>query len=99
MTMQECQRTRTLSTEVFKAVNGRTPSNIQELFEVKETLYNLRSPPPKKTIMPKANSTIYGHKSLKHEGNTIWNRLPVDIKKSESVSILKRKISKWQPRY
>ncbi len=28
---QECQRSRTLATEVYKAVNGMTPNYIQEL--------------------------------------------------------------------
>ncbi len=28
MTTQECQRTRTLATEVYKAVNSRTPIDI-----------------------------------------------------------------------
>ncbi len=32
---QECQRSRSLATEVYKAVNGMTPNYIQELFEVK----------------------------------------------------------------
>ncbi len=41
---QEGQRTWTLDTEVYKAVNGMNPNNIQELFEVKETPYNLRDP-------------------------------------------------------
>ncbi len=42
---QECQRSRTLATEVYKAVNGVTPNYIQELFEVKEIPYNLVDPP------------------------------------------------------
>ncbi len=37
-------------------------------------------------IIPKSNSTIYGLKSLKHEGNKIWIRLSVDIKTSEVPS-------------
>ncbi len=41
---QECHRSRTLTTEVYKAVNGMTPNYIQELFEVKEIPYSLRDP-------------------------------------------------------
>ncbi len=44
MSTQECQRSRTLATKVYKAVNGITPNYIQELFEVKEIPYNLRDP-------------------------------------------------------
>ncbi len=55
--------------------------------------YNLRD--PIRSIIPKSNSTTYsGLKSLKHEGNQIWNRLSVDIKTSESLAIFKIKINK-----
>ncbi len=37
MSTQECQRTRTLATEIYKAVNGMTSSYIQVLCEVKDT--------------------------------------------------------------
>ncbi len=64
MSAQEYQRSRILATEVYKVVNGMTPNYLQELFEVKEILYNLRD--PTRTIIPKSNSTTYGLKSLKH---------------------------------
>ncbi len=35
MSTQECQRSRTLATEVYKAVNVMTPNYTQELFQVK----------------------------------------------------------------
>ncbi len=94
---QECQRSRTLDTGVYKAVNGMTPNYIQELFEVKEIPYYLRD--PTKTIIPKFNSTTYGLKSHKYEGNKILNRFQVDIKTSESLAIFKIKINKWQSRF
>ncbi len=87
----------TLATEVYNAVNGMTPNYIQELFEVKEIPYNLTD--PTRIIIPKSNSTTYGLKSLKHEGNKIWNRFSVDIKPSESLAIFKIKKKKWQPRF
>ncbi len=77
MSTQECQRSRTLATEVYNAVNGMTPNYIQELFEVKGIPYSLRD--PNRTIIPKSNSTTYGLKSLKYKGNKTWNRLSVDI--------------------
>ncbi len=60
MSTQECQRSGTLATEVYKAVNGMTPNYIQELFEVKEIPYNLKD--LTRTIIPKSNSTTYGLK-------------------------------------
>ncbi len=44
MSTEECQISRTLATEVYKAFYGMTPNYIQELFEVKEIPYNLRVP-------------------------------------------------------
>ncbi len=82
MSTQECQRSRTLATEAYIAVNGMTPNYIQELFEVKEIPYSLRD--PTRTIIPKSNSTTYRLKSFKHKGNKIWNMLPVDIKTEPS---------------
>ncbi len=62
MSTQQCQRSRTLATEVYKVVNGMTPNYIQELFEVIEISHNLRNPTGK--IITKSGSTTYGLKSL-----------------------------------
>ncbi len=98
ISVKECQRSRTLATEVvYKAVNSMTPNCIQELFEEEEIPYNLRD--HIRTIIPKSNSTTYGLKSLKYEGNKIWNRLSVDIKTSESLASFTIKINKWQPNF
>ncbi len=51
MSTQYCQRSRTLVTDVCKAVNGTIPNYIHELFEVKEIPYNLGN--PTRTIIPK----------------------------------------------
>ncbi len=88
---------RTLAIDVYNAVNGITPNYTQELFEVKEIPYNQRD--ATRTIIPKSNSTTYGLKSPKHEGNKTWNRLSVDIKTSEGLAIYKININKWQPRF
>ncbi len=77
---------------MYQAVTGMTLNYIQELFEVKEIAYNLRNPTI--TIIPKSNSTTYCLKSLRHEGNKIWNLLSVDIKTSESLAIFKITINK-----
>ncbi len=40
----EVQIYRFIATEIYKAVNKLTPIYIQELFEIKELVYNLRDP-------------------------------------------------------
>ncbi len=54
LSTQECLKSGTLATEVYKAVNGMTLNYIQDVFEVKEIPYNLRD--PIRTIIPKSNS-------------------------------------------
>ncbi len=43
MSTQECQRSTTLSTEVYKSVNGMTQNYIQEFIWSKKIPYNLRT--------------------------------------------------------
>ncbi len=35
----------------------------------------------------------------RHDGNTIWKRLSVDIKTPESLTIVWIKLNKWEPRF
>ncbi len=91
----EVQRYRFIATEVYKAVNKRTPIYIQELFEIKELVYNLRD--PIRTKVPKCSSVTYGLKYLRFLGNKIWNSLPINIKMSEKLCSFKNKIAQWQP--
>ncbi len=91
----EVQRYRFIATEVYEAVIKRTPIYIQELFEIKELVYNLRD--PIRTKVPKCSSVTYGLKSLRFPGNKIWNSLPINIKMSENFCSFKKKIAKWQP--
>ncbi len=56
-----------MATEVYKAVNKRTPIYIQELFEIKELVYNLRD--AIRTKVPKCSCVTYGLKSLRFLGN------------------------------
>ena len=96
MSSLELQRTRALAIEVFKSVNDMSPKYVQELFNIKTTTYSLRD--NNRTTVPKRKTTTYGLKSLKFEGNNIWNKLPVYIKSAESLNAFKEKIRKHVPR-
>ncbi len=91
----EVQRYRFKTTEVYKTVNKLTPTYIQEVFEIKDLVYNLRD--LIRTKVPKCSRVIYCLKSLRFLGNKIWNSLPINIKMSESLCYFKNKIAKWQP--
>ncbi len=93
LTILEVQIYRFIATEVYEAVSKLSPIYIQELFEIKDQVYNLRY--PIRTKVPKCSSVTYGLKSLRFLGNKIWNSLPINIKMSESLCPFKNKIAKW----
>ncbi len=65
---------RQLVTEVYKAVNGLTPSYISDMFHEKTVNYNLRR--SKLIIQPKFLSQTHGYHSLRQEGTRLWDTLP-----------------------
>ena len=82
-----------LATEIFKTVNGRAPTIVNSIFETKYFECNLRN----KTNFKwrRINYVWYGIDSLTYLGPKIWNFVPDDIKKSESLNVFKTKIKKW----
>lgn len=67
------KRLTTLLYEVFKAVRGLSPKCISNLFDVKETDYDLRI--SLKLVQPKRRTTKYGLRSISYFGAKIWNDL------------------------
>ena len=77
-----------LATETFKVKNSLVPKIIAEVFEIKELHYNLRS---EATYFRKENikSTHYGIQSVRHLGQTVWNIVPQNMRKSNSIKEFK----------
>ena len=85
-----------LATEIYKTVNGFAPTtNMNSIFEIKNIEYNLRNKNNFKSR--RINSVRYGIDSLTYLSPKIWNIVPEDIKKSESLNVFKTKIKKWIP--
>ena len=85
-----------LATEIYKTVNGLAPIIMNTIFEIKDIECNLRN---KINFKPRRiNSVRYGIDSLTYLGPKIWNIVPEDLKKSESLNVFKTKIKKWIPR-
>ncbi len=74
---------RILATEVFKALQGISPSYIQDLFMEEDVHYTLRA--SKIVIQPKCQSTTHGLNSLTYQGAKPWNSLLEHIKGAETV--------------
>ncbi len=51
-----------ISTEVFKSLNNLNPSFMKEMFNVKETSYNLRD--SSLMYLPSFNKIMYGKKHI-----------------------------------
>ena len=64
-----------LATEIFKVKSSLAPEIITEVFEIKETHYNLHS---EASHFKKENvkSTHYDIQSVRHFGPKIWNIVP-----------------------
>ena len=84
-----------LATEIYKTVSGLAPIIMNTIFEIKDIEYNLRNKINFKSR--RINSVRYGIDSLTSLGPKIWNIVPEDLKKSESLNVFKTKIKKWIP--
>ncbi len=84
---------RQLITEVYKAVNGLTPSYISDMFQEKTVNYNLRR--SKLFTLPKFLSQIHGYHSLRQEGTCLWDTLPNICNDAKDVNAFKRLIVKY----
>ena len=76
-------------------VNGLAPTIMNSIFEIKNIEYNLRNKNNFKSR--RINSVRYGIDSFTYLGPKIWNIVPEDIKKSESLNVFETKIKKCIP--
>ena len=87
------QNIQTLLVEVFKSLNQMNPAFMWELFERKQSSYNLRN----KDLLqiPKFQTITYGANSITYRGSYLWNSIPDVVKSCDSVLSFKRKIREW----
>ena len=57
--------------------------------------YDLRN--KKDFLLNPIRKVNYGSKTVSYLGPKIWNLVPTEIKKEESLSAFKRKIKQWVP--
>ena len=77
--------------EIYKVKKGISPTIMNEIFQFFENpVYELRSG----VHLPSRNSgtVFFGTESIINLGAKLWNIVPVNIKFSESLNILKSKI-------
>ena len=84
---------RNMATEVYKCVNSIGPEFMNDMFRVKNIAYDLRN--GTRLEQTKFSTIKYGFKSFSYHGASIWNKLPVHTKDSESLDIFKTNINSW----
>jgi DNA-directed RNA polymerase subunit F len=74
---------------IYKCLNNLAPIYLSELIEPLIHTRSLRSTNLKLLKCPKSNTSSYGDRSFSHAGPMLWNRLPLEIRESETVDIFK----------
>ena len=69
---------------------------MSELFKIKKTKYGLRKGITLVSINPK--TTNYGINSISYLAPEVWDQIPDNLKKYESLSIFKQKVKTWIPK-
>ena len=85
---------RILMTEVYKSLHQISPRFMWDLFQVKDTPYQLRM--PLNLILPSTSSKRFGTYSLAFRASFIWNNLPAVIKNSTTLQQFSNLIQTWQ---
>ena len=80
---------------MYKVKNSLSTEIMKEIFPLVESSYNLRNVPDFRNYPIK--TVTYGSETVSFLGPKIWNLVPTDIKREESLSGFKRKIKKWTP--
>ena len=89
--------TERLMIEIFKLLNNMTDNVYNNIFIRSNRGVNLQY---QRDLIkgPFVYSVCKGKNSLRYFGYIIWNSLPVEIRKSETLPVFKLKIKEWKNR-
>ena len=85
------RRLEDIATLMFKVKNSLVPVNISDIFNLKNTQYNLRN---RGFELPRFYMVRFGRNSIKYVGPLIWSKLPRYLKMIESLNSFQRNIKK-----
>ena len=89
------QNIQRLAIEMFKIKNKISPTPMQDLFTKNQCNYELRN---KRLWEPtNARTMTYGTETVTFMGPKIWDLIPTEIKKANSLTTFKSKIKQWKP--
>ena len=76
----------------FKVVNGLAPSYLSELLEAYVPMRMLRSSTQLLLLESKFNLKTYGSRALSVCAPRLWNSLPLEMRKCDSIDTFKKKL-------
>ena len=80
---------------VFKALNGLGPRYLVELLQYQNLSRTLRSNSLELLLQQKSNIKTYGNRAFSICAPRLWNSIPLDIRKSNSVSTFKKQLKTY----
>ena len=82
---------------VYKCVQRTAPTNLQELISVNtyKRLGLCSSQDDCKLHIPRVNRETFANRSFKAVGPRWWNSLPIDIRRSSSITIFKKQLKTY----
>ena len=84
-----------LAIEMYKVKNHISPIPLQEIFNERSYMTNLRN--KQQWDIPKIRTVKYGSETIRYRGPKTWELLPVEIKEAKSLTEFKTKIKLWKP--
>ena len=83
----QVKRLRSICTEIYKTAHDLNASYMKELFTPRNSTCALRG--SQNLPASRVNQTTYGLKSIRYQGPKIWNNLPADFHKANSLDEFK----------
>jgi hypothetical protein len=81
---------------VYKALNNQGPQYIKEFLQAHSiTAHRLRSCDQGLLKVPRTNHKTFGDRAFARSGPFLWNKLPLEIRSSPSVTVFKSKLKTY----
>ena len=80
--------------EVYKYLNGHSPDIMNDIFKLRENIYNLRNFHIFQTENPR--SLKYGLDAISYRASQFWQQVPIDIREATSLALFKNLIKTWK---
>ena len=87
-------RIRMCAEQTYKILNNLSPPISQTFFDKSTNAYTFRD--TDRIVLPNYNTITHGKNSFHYNAATIWNKLPLSIKQSNTLEIFKQHIKTWK---